>query len=317
MDRRNQALGRGPDERQLNAITRIVIHHSGNPTNGNHLNTALFENGWRNNPAMGAPHARGGYHEVVLFNGNVEINMQDRRMVWGARDQNGHTWHICVTGQHVGHTSNITQHQLDVLAQRIAEAMRRFGWTANQVDRIVRHCDLPGQATSCNNININNIRAAVRDILNDNRPSAPAQTPQPTQPANNNADTFVVATQTGGFMTAADARANRNQRTTVQPGTYHVFNRATGMINVTRTPGTPGSWINPAGQNAPSPQTPAIRVGTRVRVNLNARTWATGETIPRFVQGQTYTVKQIRHNGNELLLSQVISWVRRQDVTVF
>jgi len=165
INRIEQALGRGADERQLSAITRIVIHHSGNPTNGTHLNTAAFENTWRNLASMGAPNARGGYHEVVLFNGNVEINMQDRRRTWGAASQNDHTWHICLTGQHSGGINNITQTQLNNLASRIAAAMQRFGWTAANVDRIVRHRDLPGQNTACNDVNVTNVRNAVRTLL--------------------------------------------------------------------------------------------------------------------------------------------------------
>lgn len=178
INRINIALGRGADERQISAITRIVIHHSGNPTNGTHLNTALFENTWRYSSAMGAPNARGGYHEVVLFNGNVEINMQDRRRTWGAAGQNDHTWHICLTGQHAYGINNITQTQLNSLAVRIAAAMRRFGWTAANVDRIIRHRDLPGQSTACTEVNVTNVRNAVRSLLSQTAPAI-------TNPANN------------------------------------------------------------------------------------------------------------------------------------
>jgi len=60
----------------------------------------------------------------------------------------------------------------------------------------------------------------------------------------------------------------------------------------------------------------AIQVGSRVRVNQNAQTWATGQVIPAWVRGRVYTVQQIRNNGNELLLASVISWIRRRDVTL-
>lgn len=70
-------------------------------------------------------------------------------------------------------------------------------------------------------------------------------------PANNtNPETFVVTRNLPGFFTAADAVARRNPRTTVTPGTYHIFNRALGMLNVTSRQGTPGSWINPADNSA-------------------------------------------------------------------
>ena len=165
-NRISSALGSGPNDRSLNSITQIVIHHSANPTNGNHLNTATFENHWRGNTGMGFPNDnRGGYHEVVLFNGNVEVNMQDERRTWGAAGQNGHTWHIAVTGQHAQGINNITSLQLEILVTRIAAAMRRFGWNANHLDRIVRHRDVQGQATSCNDIDLNRIRNQVRNLL--------------------------------------------------------------------------------------------------------------------------------------------------------
>jgi len=179
INRINQALGRGTDDRQLNAITRIVIHHSASNPNGNHLNTAAFENGWRTNSNMGFPNdVRGGYHEVVLFNANVEINMQDRRRTWGAVGQNGHTWHICLTGQHAYGINNITQTQLNSLARRIASAMERFGWAAANVDRIIRHRDLPEQRTACTDVNITNVRNTVRNLLDQRAPNI-------TNPANN------------------------------------------------------------------------------------------------------------------------------------
>ena len=290
INRINQALGRGADERQINQIRQIVIHHSGNPTNGNHLNTALFENGWRTDSRMGAPNARGGYHEVVLFNGNVETNIQDRRRTWGAGDGSRHDlWHICVTGQHLGNVSNITQAQLNILTQRIAAAMRRFGWTAANVDRIVRHRDIPGQNTSCNNINITNVRNAVRTILN-----------QPTNNNTNNNNAANTHTVRSGETLSGIAREHRT--------TVAELQRLNNITNANLIRVGQVLRLSVAGN--------AIRVGSRVRVNQNARTWATGQNIPSWVRGRTYTVQQVRNNNNELLLADVVSWIRHSDVTL-
>lgn len=56
---------------------------------------------------------------------------------------------------------------------------------------------------------------------------------------------YIVQQELGAFMTAADAKAGKNQKGTVKPGTYSIFNTSQGMINVTKEEGTPGSWINP------------------------------------------------------------------------
>ena len=61
-----------------------------------------------------------------------------------------------------------------------------------------------------------------------------------------------------------------------------------------------------------------IRVGSQVRVNADARTWATGQTIPNWVRSNTYTVKQMRaRNGrNEALLQGIVSWAWVDDLTI-
>lgn len=56
---------------------------------------------------------------------------------------------------------------------------------------------------------------------------------------------YTVQQEMGAFMTAADAKAGNNQKGTVKPGTYSIFNTSQGMINVTKEEGKPGSWINP------------------------------------------------------------------------
>lgn len=51
--------------------------------------------------------------------------------------------------------------------------------------------------------------------------------------------------QVNGYYTALDAKRAINPRTLVKPGTYFVYKKYDGMINVTRKKNTPGSWINP------------------------------------------------------------------------
>ena len=279
INRINQALGRGADERQLRDITHIVIHHSATPRNHT---TANFENWWRSPSArMGTP-PRGGYHEVVLANGDVEINMQDRRRTWGAANQNNHTWHICVVGQHSNGINTIDQRQLDVLAQRIAEAMRRIGIT--DVNRVVRHRDLPNQNTSCNDINITNVRNVVSRILSTR---------------NNNTHTVRVGETLSGI-------ASRHNTTVAELARLNNISNP-DRINVGQVLRLPNQATNNQ-----------IRVGSRVRINQNATHWATGQVISNVARNRNLTVQQIRvRNGvEELLLQEIISWIRRQDVTL-
>lgn len=72
----------------------------------------------------------------------------------------------------------------------------------------------------------------------------------------------------------------------------------------------------PAGTQPPAGG--EVRVGERVTVNQNVRTWATGEGMPAWVNGRTYPVIEIRtRNGvTQLLLGEGInSWIRLSDIT--
>lgn len=66
------------------------------------------------------------------------------------------------------------------------------------------------------------------------------------------------------------------------------------------------------------PATKAINVGSRVRVKSTAHKYCTGQTIPSFVKGSTYTVAQVGTTKypNGILLSGIMSWVNRSDVDV-
>jgi len=69
---------------------------------------------------------------------------------------------------------------------------------------------------------------------------------------------YTLKKNTPGFYTAADAKAGKNQRVTVLAGEYTVFNIANGMINITKSKGQPGSWINPETSNSTTTQTAVI-----------------------------------------------------------
>ena len=309
IDRRSFSLGHNNARtRNQSTIRRICIHHSVTP---NTHTTANFENWWRN-PAsgMGVP-AVGGYHEVILLNGDMELNFNPTQISHGVASQNDDSYHICVVGNfRVGGSQPATA-QMRSLIERIRFNMSRFNIP---IERVLGHNEFPGNTSNtCPGQNMNNVRNQLRTPSVAATPATPSQPSSPTTPAGN---MHRVTTQTGGFMTAADALANRNRRSWVTPGDYHIFNRSNGMINITRTPGVPGSWINPT--NTPETQAPppSIRVGSRIRVNQTAQTWATHQPIPSWVRGQVYTVQQLRNNNKEALLSGVISWIRINDVTL-
>ena len=336
IDRRNVAMGRyAALRRPVAQITRIAIHHSASGPAGNN---AVFENYWRTRGWT-----VGGYHEIILHNGDWELCYNPEQITWGVGNHNHYTYHICIVGNFRVNGASPSAVQMRTLFERLRINMQRFNLSVNH---ILGHNEFSGHASnSCPGINMNNLRQQMQanihivrsgetlshialqyqttvaelirlnNITNSNMIRVGQQIHLPHNRITNG-DLFVVTRATGGFNTALDARNNLNQRATVLPGTYYVFNRAEGMVNVTRVRGVPGSWINPTGQTTTTNN--ALRVGSRVRVNNNAMRWATGETIPAWVRGGTYTVQQLRTRGgvNEVLLAELLSWIRATDVTV-
>lgn len=69
-----------------------------------------------------------------------------------------------------------------------------------------------------------------------------------------------------------------------------------------------------AGQAANLTPKSNINVGNSVKVNFSANRWASGESIPSWVKGKTYTVAQV--SGNKLLLNGIMSWISKSDAEI-
>jgi len=283
IDRTGQALGRTiARTRNVSDIRRIAIHHSATASG----NSAIFENSWRNNPRMGAPNAVGGYHEVILLNGDLELNYLPTRVSHGVGGQNGDTYNICVVGNFT--QAQLGNLQLQTLLERIRFNVNRFPNVT--FDRVLGHREFPNQSTNCPPFNMTNIRNQARQIV----------TPPPI---NNTANTHVV--RSGETLTGI---AQRNRTTVLELQRLNNINNV-NFIRVGQVLQLPTSSNNVTTSTA-------LRVGSRVRVNQAARTWATGQAIPAFVRGQTYTVQQLRNSNREVLLAGVMSWIRATDITV-
>ncbi|OIM50746.1 1,4-beta-N-acetylmuramidase, partial [Oenococcus oeni] len=69
-----------------------------------------------------------------------------------------------------------------------------------------------------------------------------------------------------------------------------------------------------AGQAANDTSKSSIAAGYTVKVNFSASKWATGESIPSWVKGQSYKVSQV--SGNNVLLAGIDSWISKSNVEI-
>ena len=258
--------------RTTNQIRTIGIHHSAT----NVGSQRIFENHWRN---LGW--RNGGYHEIILQNGDVEICYVPTVVVNGVGDHNMDSYHICVVGNFRPNGAQPSAAQMRSLVERIIVSMNRF---TIPVGRVLGHNEFANTANfnhrsnTCPGQNMNNLRNQLR--------TPPSSNTHKVRPG----DTLLSIA--------------RQHRTTVAD-----LQKLNGITNanlirvnqVLRLPAVAGS-------------NNTIHIGSRVRVNQGARIWATGQGIPEWVRGSIYTVQQIRSNGNELLLAGVVSWIRRNDV---
>ncbi len=76
-------------------------------------------------------------------------------------------------------------------------------------------------------------------------------------------------------------------------------------------PQTETPAINAGEETSETPKS-EIKVGDTVKVNFSANQWATGETIPQWVKGESYKVQQV--DGNKILLANILSWIDKSNV---
>ena len=91
----------------------------------------------------------------------------------------------------------------------------------------------------------------------------------------------------------------------------------TGITDNGYTKGNNPETQTPAinqGQQADSTPKSDIANGNQVKVKFGANAWATGEAIPTWVKGRTYTVAQT--SGGRVLLSGINSWINKADVEI-
>lgn len=73
------------------------------------------------------------------------------------------------------------------------------------------------------------------------------------------------------YMNSANAANRKNSVGTYAAGTYYVFNESNGMINITKTKGVAGGWINPAdnktSSSSSSSSSAKYKVGDTVTIN--------------------------------------------------
>ena len=268
IERGHVALGRNnAPRRQLSTITHIAVHHSATQSG----NTSIFETHWQ---YLGWK--VGGYHRVILRNGDVEANYLPEVITNGIRGHNDYTFHVCLVGD-----GQFTAAQDASLLIVLRDVMAVLGIPPANV---MGHREFPGTATACPGRQTEPIRRKLRQLLEQAPPPAGSSSHTVRQ-----GDTLFAIARLHGTTPAEIQRLNNlGTSTLIRPG------------QVLRLPQAA----------APSP----FKTWDQVRIKPGATHWATGQAIPSWARSQTFTIQQIRTQGSQALLAGILSWIHTKDL---
>ena len=139
--------------RKISQITKIARHHSTTPS-GDYF--AFWNNRWK-----GLGWGKGGYAEIILRDGTVQLCYDPIFPTNGIANHNTNTYHICVVGN-----GSFTDEQEKAFEERCLLAMQKFNVS---VDNVLGHNEFSGTATSCPGINMDSVRKRLKDIKQPNK----------------------------------------------------------------------------------------------------------------------------------------------------
>ncbi|ENH96735.1 NlpC/P60 domain-containing protein [Gracilibacillus halophilus YIM-C55.5] len=142
IDLRNKVMG-GNDQRST--ITKIARHHSATDSG----DVFKFESYWK-----GKGWNTGGYHEVILRNGDVQLCYDENVITNGIYGHNSNTYHICLVGN-----GDFTDEQEEAFAERFKYNAERLELS---VDDLLGHNEFSGANTACPGIDMNEVRAKLK-----------------------------------------------------------------------------------------------------------------------------------------------------------
>lgn len=145
--------------RKISQITKLVRHHSASTT-GDYFS---FWNYWKSKGWT-----KGGYHEIILADGTVQLCYDPIYPTNGVGGQNTYIYNICLVGN-----GNFTEAQERAWEERSLLALNNFNIS---VDDVKGHNEMPGSATSCPGINMDSVRKRLKELIVPNQIAGVAST---------------------------------------------------------------------------------------------------------------------------------------------
>lgn len=228
-------------------VTHTKLSSKYNPRNGNIEGITIHHNaGVATVPALlnyAYNTTRSMSFNYCINDSDVGLCVEEKNRAWTSSNRNND--HRCVTIE-VCNSSNggdwpISDKSMATLIKLCADICKRNGIPKLYFDgttkgTLTRHEMFA--ATNCPGPYIKNHTQYICDEVNK---LLGIEDKEPEKPA---VKTYEVVVPLKGYYTAADAVAGKNAKRTVEVGTYYVYNETSEAVNVTKTAGVPGAWIN-------------------------------------------------------------------------
>lgn len=135
--------------RPVSSIKNIARHYSATKTGDWHS----FWRYWNGTLKWGT----GGYHEIILRDGTVQLCYDPHEITNGVGGQNSYIYNICLVSD-----GTFTDAQERAWEERVLYWMNRLKLP---VSAVKGHREFPGQSTACPGINMNTVRSRLSQLL--------------------------------------------------------------------------------------------------------------------------------------------------------
>ena len=112
------------------------------------------------------------------------------------------------------------------------------------------------------NENIDEIAKGILKCFDIKVSSSSSSTSKPSSSTSTSSEKYTLSKSTKIYMNAANAKSQKNSIGSYAAGTYYVYKKSDGMINITKTKGKAGAWINPNASSATTSTSTASKPST-------------------------------------------------------
>ena len=218
----------------------IVIHYTGNRTDTAAANANYFKSV---NRGASAHYFVDRTQVVQVVSDNdtawsVGVNYGSNNLFSKCKNNNSINIEMCSTN------GKIADETYDNTVALTKSLMKKYDIPAS---RVVRHWDVcskacpgwSGWGTAGKDASIWN--KFKKDIGSSSSTSS-----------SSSSEKYTLSKSTKIYMNASDAKNSKNSVGTYPAGTYYVYKKSDGMINITKTKGKAGGWINPSASTTSS-----------------------------------------------------------------